>query len=126
MSNANSGDRMATRGDAKGKMSRVMAIVRSGGIEDSLPEDGKTAKKAELEDAFMKKSVDARASHPRRWTVDSEDGRATTPDSDPENDGVDETAENNERHSDAGLYAQYARPQAATPRPRPVHPQAAM
>ncbi|KAH9014736.1 hypothetical protein EDB84DRAFT_1680088 [Lactarius hengduanensis] len=142
MSNANSGDRMATRGDAKGKMSRVMAIVRSGGIEDSLPEDGKTAKKgkkkskgvkktkdvpvsrlAELEDAFMKKSVDARASHPRRWTVDSEDGRATTPDSDPENDGVDETAEHNERHSDAGLYAQYARPQAATPRPRPVHPQ---
>ncbi|KAH8984070.1 hypothetical protein EDB86DRAFT_3084773 [Lactarius hatsudake] len=157
MSNAtNSGDRMTTRGDAKGKMSKVMAIVRSGGIEDSdLPEDGKTAKKskkskgvkksptgtedagtsknaktsknvpvsqlAELEDAFMKKAVDARSSHPRRWTVDSEDSRAKAPDSESENDGVDETAEHNERHSDARLYAQYARPQAATP--RPVHPQ---
>ncbi|KAH9010634.1 hypothetical protein EDB85DRAFT_1901810 [Lactarius pseudohatsudake] len=151
MSNAtNSGERMATRGDAKEKMSKVMAIVRSGGIEDSdLPEDGKTAKKgkkkskgvkkskdvpvsrlAELEDAFMKKAVDARSSHPRRWTVDLEDSRAKTPDSESENDGVDETAEHNERHSDAGLYAQAAtpqprsvRPQAATPRPRPVHPQ---
>ncbi|KAH9006667.1 hypothetical protein EDB84DRAFT_1573013 [Lactarius hengduanensis] len=132
MSNAtNSGERMATRGDAKEKMSKVMAIVRSGGIEDSdLPEDGKTAKKAELEDTFMKKAVDARSSHPRRWTVDLEDSRAKTPDSESENDGVDETAEHNERHSDAGLYAQAAtprprsvRPQAATPRPRPVHPQ---
>ncbi|KAH9013949.1 hypothetical protein EDB85DRAFT_1899439 [Lactarius pseudohatsudake] len=151
MSNAtNSGDRMATRGDAKEKMSKVMAIIRSGGIEDSdLPEDGKTAKKgkkkskgvkkskdvlvsrlAELEDAFMKKAVDARSSHPRRWMVDLEDSRAKTPDSESENDGVDETAEHNERHSDAGLYAQAAtprprsvRPQAATPWPRPVHPQ---
>ncbi|KAH8985512.1 hypothetical protein EDB86DRAFT_2833094 [Lactarius hatsudake] len=157
MSNAtDSGDRMTTRGDAKGKMSKVMAIVRSGGIEDlDLPEDGKTAKKskkskgvkksptgtedvgtsknaktsknvpvsqlAELEDAFMKKAVDARSSHPRRWTVDSEDSRAKAPDSESENDGVDETAEHNKRHSDARLYAQYAWPQAATP--RPVHPQ---
>ncbi|KAH9021448.1 hypothetical protein EDB85DRAFT_1895658 [Lactarius pseudohatsudake] len=131
MSNANSGDRMATRGDTKGKMSRVMAIVCSGGIEDSLPEDSKTAKK-ELEDAFMKKLVDTRASHPHRWTVDSEDGRATTLDSDPENNGVDKTAEHNEHkflYFDTlmpGLYAQYAWPQATMPRPRPVHPQAAM
>ncbi|KAH9006194.1 hypothetical protein EDB86DRAFT_3070212 [Lactarius hatsudake] len=136
MSNAtNSGDRMTTRGDAKGKMSKVMAIVRSGGIEDSdLPEDGKTANKnaktsknvpvsqlAELEDTFMKKAVDARSSHPRRWTVDLEDSRAKAPDSESENNGVDKTAEHNERHSDARLYAQYTRPQAATP--RPVHPQ---
>ncbi|KAH9021380.1 hypothetical protein EDB84DRAFT_1441514, partial [Lactarius hengduanensis] len=78
----------------------------------------------------MKKAVDARSSHPRRWTVDLEDSRAKTPDSESENDGVDETAEHNERHSDAGLYAQAAMPrprsvcpQAATPRPRPVHPQ---
>ncbi|KAH9007489.1 hypothetical protein EDB85DRAFT_2165508 [Lactarius pseudohatsudake] len=78
----------------------------------------------------MKKVVDARSSHPRRWTVDLEDSRAKTPDSESENDGVDETAEHNERHSDAGLYAQAAtprprsvRPQATTPRPRPVHPQ---
>ncbi|KAH9058021.1 hypothetical protein EDB83DRAFT_2315984 [Lactarius deliciosus] len=160
MSNTtNSGDRMATRGDAKGKMSKVMAIVRSGGIEDSdLPEDGKTAKKskkkskgvkksptgtedvgtsknartsknvlvsqlAELEDAFMKKAVDACLSHPCHWMVDSEDSRAKAPDSESENDGIDETAEHNERHSDARLYTQYAWPQAATPRPRPVHPQ---
>ncbi|KAH9005467.1 hypothetical protein EDB86DRAFT_2825118 [Lactarius hatsudake] len=157
MSNAtNSGDRMTTRGDAKGKMSKVMAIVRSGGIEDSdLPEDGKTAKKskkskgvkksptgtedagtsknakmsknvpvsqlAELEDAFMKKAIDARSSHPRHWMVDSEDSRAKVPDSESENNGIDKTAEHNERHSDARLYAQYTRPQAATP--RPVHPQ---
>ncbi|KAH8988445.1 hypothetical protein EDB86DRAFT_3081572 [Lactarius hatsudake] len=144
MSNAtNSGDRMTTRGDAKGKMSKVMAIVRSDGKESKkskgvkksptgtedvgTSKNAKTSKNvpvsqlAELEDAFMKKAVDARSSHPRRWTVDSEDSRAKAPDSESENDGVDETAEHNERHSDARLYAQYARPQAATP--RPVHPQ---
>ncbi|KAH8997212.1 hypothetical protein EDB86DRAFT_3076798 [Lactarius hatsudake] len=120
MSNAtNSGDRMTTRGDAKGKMSKVMAIVRSGGIEDSdLPEDGKTAKKSKKSKGVKKsptgtedagtsknaktsknKAVDARSSHPRRWTVDSEDSRAKAPDSESENDGVDETAEHNEPSS---------------------------
>ncbi|KAH9011303.1 hypothetical protein EDB85DRAFT_2160104 [Lactarius pseudohatsudake] len=77
MSNAtNSGERMSTRGDAKEKMSKVMAIVRSGGLEeDSRQENSKAAKKrfpvsklAELEDASLRKTEAARSSHPRRLT----------------------------------------------------------
>ncbi|KAH9010527.1 hypothetical protein EDB84DRAFT_1583677 [Lactarius hengduanensis] len=98
MSNAtNSGERMSTRGDAKEKMSKVMAIVRSGGLEeDSRQENSKAAKKsgkastgkastgkastskaskkvpvsklAELEDASLRKAEAARSSHPRRLT----------------------------------------------------------
>ncbi|KAH9030721.1 hypothetical protein EDB84DRAFT_1439057 [Lactarius hengduanensis] len=98
MSNAtNSGERMSTRGDAKEKMSKVMAIVRSGGLEeDSRQENSKAVKKsgkastgkastgkastskaskkvpvsklAELEDASLRKAEAARSSHPRRLT----------------------------------------------------------
>ncbi|KAH9007897.1 hypothetical protein EDB84DRAFT_1447257, partial [Lactarius hengduanensis] len=98
MSNAtNSGERMSTRGDAKEKMSKVMAIVRSGGLEeDSRQENSKAAKKSgkastgkastgkastskaskrvpvsklvELEDASLRKAEAARSSHPRRLT----------------------------------------------------------
>ncbi|KAH9012099.1 hypothetical protein EDB85DRAFT_1900562 [Lactarius pseudohatsudake] len=48
MSNAtNSGERMTTRGDAEEKMSKVMAIVRSGGLEeDSRQENSKAVKKS--------------------------------------------------------------------------------
>jgi hypothetical protein len=91
-------DRVVTRGGAKGKISKVMAILRSGGFaEDSdspQQEDNKKAKKskatkktcttksteeadtrvataselAELEDAFLKKVEAGRSSHPRHWT----------------------------------------------------------
>ncbi|KAH8994190.1 hypothetical protein EDB92DRAFT_1944016 [Lactarius akahatsu] len=100
MSNAtNSGDRMATRGDAKAKMSKVMAMVCSGGLEEDLcQENGKAAKKsgkaakksgkaakkvskkvpvsklAELKDASMRKAEAARSSRPRRLT-DENGGR---------------------------------------------------
>ncbi|KAH9013473.1 hypothetical protein EDB85DRAFT_2158167 [Lactarius pseudohatsudake] len=98
MSNAtNFGERMSTRGDAKEKMSKVMAIVRSGGLEeDSRQENSKATKKsgkastgkastgkastskaskkvpvsklAELEDTSLRKVEAARSSHPRRLT----------------------------------------------------------
>ena len=48
MSNTtNSVDRMATRGGAKGKMSKVIAMLRSGGIAEDLPqqEDNRAANK---------------------------------------------------------------------------------
>jgi hypothetical protein len=79
---------MTTRGGGKEKMTRAVAMYRSGGIEDSEQEDKPASKRvkrpkskkareavteidtaelAALEDAYMKKAEASRTSHPRHW-----------------------------------------------------------
>jgi hypothetical protein len=84
--------RMTTRGGGKEKMTKAVAVYRSGGMEDFEQEDSKAAGKkvkrpkskkadteitpatvsklATLEDKFLEKAEAIRSTHPRRWTDD--------------------------------------------------------